>query len=300
MRAGQDLYAERMAVELRHLRCLVAVVDEGTLTDAAIALGVSQAAASRTLAALEAELGVLLVRRTSRELSVTSTGTEVLARARRVLAETDELVREARSGHAELRLGHAWSALGRHTLSFQRRWAAERPGTGLHLVRTNSPTAGLAEGACRLAVLRLAPDPARFDSVVVGRERRFCAVAADDPWARRRSVRLADVGERVLLLDERTGSTTLDLWPVDARPATERTDDIDDWLAVIATGRCVGVTAEATVALHPRPGVVYRPVADAEPVPVRLAWWRGEKHPGTDDAVRIATELYRGDGGDGS
>ena len=286
-----------MAVELRHLRCLVAVADEGTLTDAAIALGISQATASRTLAALEAELGVLLVRRTSRELSLTGTGRDVLTRARHVLAETDSLVQEVRSGHAHLRLGHAWSALGRHTLAFQRRWSAERPGTELHLVRTNSPTAGLAEGTCRLAVLRLAPDPKRYDSVVVGLERRYCAVAADDPWARRRSVRLADVSERVLLVDERTGSTTLDLWPAGSRPATERTDDIDDWLAVIATGRCVGVTAEATVAQHPRPGVVYRPVADAEPVVVRLAWWRGEKHPDTDLAVQLATALYQGAAG---
>lgn len=284
-----------MAVELRHLRCLVAVADEGTLTDAAIALGISQAAASRTLAALEAELGVLLVRRTSRELALTGTGAEVLVRARHVVAETDALVREVRSGHAHLRLGHAWSALGRHTLAFQRLWADRRPGTELHLVRTSSPTAGLAEGTCRLAVVRLAPDPKRYDSVVVGLERRFCAMASDDPWARRRAVRLADLSERVLLVDERTGTTTLDLWPPERRPATERTDDIDDWLTVIATGRCVGVTAEATVAQHPRPGVVYRPVADAEPVVVRLAWWRGEKHPDTDLAVELVTALYQGE-----
>ena len=54
------------------------------------------------------------------------------------------------------------------------------------------------------------------------------------------------------------------------------------------------MTAEATVQQYPRPGVVYRPLADAEPVVVRLAWWRGEKHPATDTAVEIATALYRG------
>lgn len=283
-----------MAVELRHLRCLVAVADEGSLTDAGTALGVSQAAVSRTLAGLERELGVLLVRRTSRELGLTPTGTEVLARARRLVADADDLVREATTGQQVLRVGHAWSALGRHTLAFQRRWAERVPGTGLQLVRTNSPTAGLAEGTCRLALLRLEPDPARYDSVVVGLERRFLAVAADDPWARRRSVRLAEVSERVLLVDERTGSTTLALWPPGSRPRTERTDDIDDWLAVVATGRCVGITAEATVQQYPRPGVVYRPVADAEPVVVRFAWWRGERHPATGAAVEIATALYRG------
>ena len=207
-----------MAVELRHLRCLVAVVEEGTLTDAAIALGVSQAAVSRTLAALEADLGVVLVRRTSRELSLTDVGSTVLAQARRVLAEVDALVDAARHGHATLRLGYAWSALGRHTLPFQRRWAEARPDTELELVRSHSPTAGLAEGTCPLAVVRTRPDPRRFESVVVGLERRFLAVASDDPWARRRSVRLAEVAERVVLVDERTGTTTVDMWPPGHRP----------------------------------------------------------------------------------
>lgn len=46
-----------MDVELRQLRCLVAIVDEGSFTDAALALGVSQAAVSRTLARSNARLG---------------------------------------------------------------------------------------------------------------------------------------------------------------------------------------------------------------------------------------------------
>ncbi|WP_380169360.1 LysR family transcriptional regulator [Jannaschia sp. R86511] len=282
-----------MAVELRHLRCLVAVVEEGTLTDAGIALGVSQAAVSRTLAALEAELDATLVRRTSRELAVTDVGATVLVHARRVLAEADVLVREARSGHATLRLGYAWSALGRHTLPFQRRWAQVRPQTALQLVRTHSPTAGLAEGTCPLSVVRTQPDARRYDSVVVGLERRFCALAADDPWARRRSIRLAEISDRTLLIDDRTGTTTLSMWVEGERPATEPTNDVDDWLTVIATGRAVGVTAEATVSQYPRPGVVYRPIRDAEPIAVRLAWWRGERHPATDTAVELASALYR-------
>ncbi|MDF3145755.1 LysR family transcriptional regulator, partial [Streptomyces sp. T21Q-yed] len=116
-----------MDVELRQLRCLVAIVDEGSFTDAAIALGVSQAAVSRSLASLERNLGVRLLRRTSREVSPTGTGLRVLAYARRVLAEVDDLVREAGSGHDRLRMGYAWAALGRHTPAFQRRWAAAHP-----------------------------------------------------------------------------------------------------------------------------------------------------------------------------
>jgi DNA-binding transcriptional LysR family regulator len=289
-----QLYALVMSVELRQLRCLVAIVDAGSFTDAAIDLGISQAATSRTLASLEAALGVRLLRRTTREVTLTAAGSRVLPHARRALAEADDLVREATTGHTRLRVGYAWSAMGRHTLAFQRRWATAHPGTELQLIRTNSATGGLAEGACDIAVIRTPPDQSRFGDAIVGLERRYCAMAADDPWASRRSIRLAEISSRVVLIDRRTGSTTLDLWPPEARPATEYTGDIDDWLTVIATGRCVGITAEATVTQYPRPGVAYRPLRDAAPIPVRLVWWRDEAHPATAAAVGLLTDLYRG------
>jgi DNA-binding transcriptional LysR family regulator len=282
-----------MDLELRQLRCLVAIVDEGTFTDAAIALGVSQAAVSRTLASLERALGVRLLRRTSREVAPTAAGLRVVSQARRVLGEVEDLVREATSGHTLLRIGYAWSAVGRHTLAFQRRWAATHPDVELHLVRVHSATAGLAEGACDLAVVRRPLDDRRFDSAIVGLERRLCAMASDDPLAGRRSVRLADFSGRTLLIDRRTGTTTTQLWPPEARPATEETHDVDDWLTLLSTGRCIGMTAESTANQYPRPGVVYRPVRDVEPIAVRLAWWRDDPHPATQAAIELLTTLYR-------
>ncbi|WP_432136137.1 LysR family transcriptional regulator [Streptomyces sp. bgisy154] len=281
-------------VELRQLRCLVAILDEGGFTDAAAVLGVSQAAVSRTLASLERALGASLLRRTSRVVTPTATGLRVAAHARRVLAEVDALVREATSGHTRLRVGYAWAALGRHTVALQHQWAARHPETELRLVRVNAGSAGLAEGLCDIAVVRRPLDDRRFDSVIVGLERRLCALAADDPLARRRSVRLADLSGRVLLIDRRTGTTTPDLWPADARPATEEIHDVDDWLTVIATGHGVGMTAESTAHQYRRPGIAYRPVRDAEPVAVRLAWWRDDPHPATQAVVEVLTALYRG------
>ncbi|MEX3106732.1 MULTISPECIES: LysR family transcriptional regulator [unclassified Streptomyces] len=284
-----------MDVELRHLRCLVAIVDEGTFTDAAIALGVSQAAVSRTLAAFEQALGVRLLRRTSREVAPTAAGTRVLAHARRVLAEVDDLVHEAASGHTSLRVGYAWSALGRHTPVFQRRWAEAHPATDLHLIRHNSATGGLAEGTCELAVVRRPLEDRRLDAVIVGLERRLAAVPADDPLAAYGAVRLADLAGagHTLVVDRRTGTTTPDLWPPGARPAVAEINDVDDWLTAIAGGRSIGMTAESTAHQYPRPGVAYLPVLDAEPVVVRLAWWRDDPHPAAQQAVELLTALYR-------
>jgi DNA-binding transcriptional LysR family regulator len=290
-----------MDIELRHLRCLAAIADAGGFTGAAVELGLTQPSVSRTLAALEDELGVRLLRRTSREVVPTAVGERVLGRARRVLAEVEDLVREARSGQGRLRLGHAWAAVGEHTVELQRRWAAQHPDVALQLVRTNSPTAGLAEGHCDVAVVRspsaeLDPeriDPRRFESAVVGLESRYGALAADDPLARRRQLRLADLSGRVLAVDFRTGTATVELWPPDARPAVEETRDVDDWLAVIATGRCVGITAESTITQYRRQGVVFRRLRAAPPVPVRLVWWRDDPHPATADLVGLLADLYR-------
>ena len=283
-----------MDLELRQLRCLVAIVDTGTFTDAAIELGVSQAAVSRTLSALEQVLGVRLLHRTSRSITPTTAGVQVLARARQLLAEADNLVREATTGHTRLRIGHAWSAVGRHTAEFQRRWAARHPGVELMLVRTNTTTGGLAEGLCDLAVVRTLVDRQRFEHATVGSEPRYLAMAADDPWARRRSIALAEISERVLLIDHRTGTTTAELWPPDHRPRLEPTNDVDDWLTAIATGRCVGITPESTVTQYRRDGIIYRRLRDAPPVPVHLIWRRHDPHPATHAAIALLTELYQG------
>jgi DNA-binding transcriptional LysR family regulator len=282
-----------MNIELRQLRCLVAIAEAGSFTDAAIDLGISQAAASRTLASLETALGVRLLRRTTREVTLTAAGSRVLVHARRALAAAQDVVREATAGPARLRIGYAWSAMGRHTTPFQRRWAAEHPDIELQLIRTNSATAGLAEGACDIAVIRTEPDQHRFRDAIVGLERRYCAMAADDPWAARRSLRLAEISQRVLVIDRRTGTTAPDLWPPGERPAIEYTGDIDDWLTAIATGRYVGVTPESTVTQYPRPGIAYRPLRDAPPVPVRLVWWRDDAHPATAAVVGLLTSLFR-------
>src|SRR5580693_9803142 len=157
MHGWHELYAERMDLELRHLRCLVAIADSGTFTDAGMELGVSQAAVSRNLLALEDLLGVRLLHRTSRSVTPTAAGVHVLTQARQILAAAANLVSEATTGHTALRIGHAWAAMGRHTREFQRRWAARYPDTELQLVRVNSPTGGLAEGLCDVAVLRAPP-----------------------------------------------------------------------------------------------------------------------------------------------
>ena len=73
--------------KFRALETFVRIVDEGSLTAAAGALGVSLPSVVRSLAALEREVGVRLMHRTTRRSSLSDEGREYYERARRVLEE---------------------------------------------------------------------------------------------------------------------------------------------------------------------------------------------------------------------
>jgi DNA-binding transcriptional LysR family regulator len=79
-------------LELRQLRVFAAVVDAGTRTRAARALGVSQSTVSETLSALERTLGVGLFRKAAKGLALTPSGEILLGYARRMSALTSDLV----------------------------------------------------------------------------------------------------------------------------------------------------------------------------------------------------------------
>ncbi|MDE2581354.1 MAG: LysR family transcriptional regulator [Rhodospirillales bacterium] len=79
-----------MAIDLDQLRTFVAVADAGGLTAAAEGLALSLPAISRRLSALEDALGVKLLDRGTRRVTLTETGRAFLPRARQVLEALEE------------------------------------------------------------------------------------------------------------------------------------------------------------------------------------------------------------------
>ena len=76
--------------KLRAMETFVRIVERGSLTAAADALGASLPTVVRTLAALEAQVGTRLLNRTTRRIALTDEGREYCERCRRVLAEVAE------------------------------------------------------------------------------------------------------------------------------------------------------------------------------------------------------------------
>jgi LysR family transcriptional regulator, regulator for bpeEF and oprC len=83
------------------LQLFVRVVEAGSLTKAAGALGIGQPTVSKQIALLEERLGAQLLNRTARGLSLTAAGQDYYESALRLLADFEE---------ADARIGHGQSA----------------------------------------------------------------------------------------------------------------------------------------------------------------------------------------------
>lgn len=87
----------------RELTVFTAVAEQGAFNAAARLLGMSPAAVTRAVTALETRLGVLLFTRTTRKVSLTQAGERLQADAARILAELDAAEASATGLHAAVR-----------------------------------------------------------------------------------------------------------------------------------------------------------------------------------------------------
>ena len=90
-------------MDLRSLECFVAVAEEGSVSRAAVRLHMSQPPLSVRLQALERELGVRLLERTTRALSLTEIGREFFERAVGILASVEDAERAVQKAQGEPR-----------------------------------------------------------------------------------------------------------------------------------------------------------------------------------------------------
>ncbi|CAA0089804.1 HTH-type transcriptional regulator GltC [Starkeya nomas] len=94
-------------LDTESLGMLIAIVDTGGFTAAAERVGRTQSAVSARIAQLEESLGVRLLERSRRGISLTETGERLVAHARRLLAYESEALADLKGGTPEgsVRLG---------------------------------------------------------------------------------------------------------------------------------------------------------------------------------------------------
>ncbi|MEU6720479.1 LysR family transcriptional regulator [Nonomuraea sp. NPDC046802] len=115
-----------MDIAVGHLEALLALEEHGSFTRAGQALGLTQSAVSRAIAALEHRLGAAVVHRGPSGATLTSVGHEVAAHARAVL-EHLRAIEALRGRQPRLRVGAVASALVRFVPEAAARLGPDRP-----------------------------------------------------------------------------------------------------------------------------------------------------------------------------
>ncbi|WP_028223037.1 LysR family transcriptional regulator [Paraburkholderia oxyphila] len=193
-------------MELRHLRHFIAVAETQHFGRAAARLGMAQPPLSQSIMRLEEQLGVKLLERTPRGVSLTSAGAALLADAKPLVAQAElaeRRVRQAAEERASLSIAFVpMCALRILPLAIQglrKQW----PGVDVRLIERGSAltVASVKNGSIDLGVVVTSlANVSDLESVVIERLRVVAAVPANWPVASQRSVRIADLAQFPLIM----------------------------------------------------------------------------------------------------
>jgi len=195
-----------MDVEIHQLRYFVAVAERRHFTQAAADLAVAQPSVSKQIRKLEGELGAPLFQRARGEIALTQAGEALLPWAKRVLADVDGARHEVRDlaglARGRLSVGATPSLTTVVLPTLLARFHAEHPGIELVLHEAGSRVLleRLERGDVELALVILPVQEETFATTPLFREELVLAVPRDHPFARRRSIRLADLRDVPLVM----------------------------------------------------------------------------------------------------
>lgn len=189
-------------MDLRLLRYFVATADAGSATRAATVLHVTQPVLSRQLRQLEKQLGLRLFERDGRRLRLTTAAEDFLAEARALLSQADQVERAAEalaSGRlSALHLAAPTTTLTDVLAPFLATLHADDPTPMVRELDPLGTTAALRAGADLAMVTR---SPSRsLASRQLAVLPVWAYVRADDPWADRGTVPVAELARRRLVL----------------------------------------------------------------------------------------------------
>lgn len=187
-------------MELRRIQYFVAVAEEAHFGRAAERLQMAQPPLSQQIKALEAEMGAVLFRRTTRKVELTAAGERFLPRARATLAEVDDAVAEAAQVAdgmlGRIAIGFTGSATYDLLPSLVRVLRADLPGIELDIhgeMLTPDQVTALTDGSLDLGLLRPPVRSTAVDVYVLRREPLIAVLPEHHPLAGRDRVRLSEL-----------------------------------------------------------------------------------------------------------
>lgn len=279
-------------VETRELRYFVAVAEELHFGRAAQRLGIAQPPLSRAIQQLERRLGVTLLDRAGRTVSLTEAGSVLLVEGRAALDSVDAAGRRTRRAGKALpglvlvtKAGAAGELLAELLDAY-----ADAPGAvpvDVRLCGIGEQETMLRDGRADVALLHLPFDSTTgFDTEELHTERQVAVLPSGHPLTVHPHVKMADVidlpGLPMPRWPRRDGT-----YPDGPGPEAHNTAAL---YQLIALGRAAAVLPESC-RTHLRSDLATVPVLDAPAVTTVIAWPSHSRSRALAALVRTATLL---------
>lgn len=292
-----------MDVSGKTIECFVTVAEELSFTRAAERLHLSQSTISRQIQKLENHLGLHLFERNSREVQMTAVGAAFLEPSRQLLSSWEAAQQAARAAAAQedrvLRVGYQATGAGPLTTRSRAVFAARFPGVTVEPKRLDwaGEVAALQSGVVDVAFIWLPADLTRLTTEEVFQEPRVVGVATHHRLAGQQQVTLADLRDEPMPWARHAPRSWIDWWAVSPRPDGSKpvfgppNDNVEELLDYVAAGPGICIVPRSVAEYYPRPGLVWLPLVDAEPLRVAIGWPRTTRNPLVFEFAAVVREL---------
>ena len=289
-------------MELRSLRYFVAVAEELHFGRAAARLHMTQPPLSRAIKHLEADLGAVLLNRSSAGVTLTPAGAALYAEARTLLEQAEQVRARvtAVTGSTTLTIGTLGDSAEQAGTRLVAAYRERHPAVRVRVRETDftDPTTGLRAGLVDVALTRAPFDYTGIATHVLRSDPVGVVLRTDDPLARRKTLRLRDLaGRRWFQLPDGTDPIWRAYWNGTALGGEQR-----DGPVVRTVHECLqAVLWNGTVGLAPLghdlpDGLISVPLADMPPSHLIVAWNSADPDPLVRSFVQIAVAGYRSAG----
>jgi DNA-binding transcriptional LysR family regulator len=281
-------------MELRTLRYFVAVAEELHFGRAAARLHMSQPPLSRAIKQLETEVGAALFDRSSAGVTLTPVGAVLLNEARALLDQADRVrVRVATAvGGATITVGVLGDSTDPGAARLAGAYHRRHPPVEVRIREADltDPTCGLHAGLVDVALTRGPFDETGLTVHELRADPVGALLRADDPLARRDSLKLADLADRRwFLFPEGTDPIWQSYWNGGERREGPVVRAVQECRQAVLWNGTVGMTL---LDHEPAQGLTVVPLIDMPPSRVVAAWKAGDKNPLIRSFVQIATAAY--------
>jgi DNA-binding transcriptional LysR family regulator len=278
-------------IDLRKLRYFVSVAEQLHFRKAAEELHLAQPALSRSISALERELGTTLFERDKRSVTLTAAGRQLLDDAPPLLAAADATRRRVqRAGRGAHHLVVGFRA-GILVTPAVRAFAAEHSEVTVAVERLewDEQEEAILSGRVDIAYARQPISERGLRLIPLFAESRLAALPAGHRLAQRSCLSTVDLADEPQL-------RYLQAAPVPGLSGPQRPlRSVEEKLEHVAAGHGIIVLPLSATQYYGRPDIVYVPVVDAEPDQVYLACEAARRSKLIADFIRVAESLYADD-----